>query len=125
MPKKEKTVSQQADFAVGLIETQGFTAVFEAIDTALKAADVAGIAHCACLTNLPFLQQKPAGLDVNAGSTPRWCLSQPVGKRLHGDSRIGHADSVHAEPGLRSRGHHLHLWRCSRSTGAYVHNINI
>jgi len=30
----------QASFAVGLIETQGFTAVFEAIDTAVKTADV-------------------------------------------------------------------------------------
>jgi len=30
----------QAPFAVGLIETQGFTAVFEALDTALKTAAV-------------------------------------------------------------------------------------
>ena len=30
----------QNNFAVGLIETQGFTAVFEAVDTALKAAAV-------------------------------------------------------------------------------------
>ncbi len=34
---EESTVSQ---YALGLIETQGFTAVFEAIDTACKAADV-------------------------------------------------------------------------------------
>lgn len=39
MPK-ENRVSQQSDFAIGLIETQGFTAVIEAIDTACKAADV-------------------------------------------------------------------------------------
>jgi len=37
---KERTVSEQAPFAVGLIETQGFTAVFEAIDTACKTANV-------------------------------------------------------------------------------------
>jgi microcompartment protein CcmL/EutN len=37
---EEEAVAHQADFAVGLIETQGFTAVFEAIDTAIKAADV-------------------------------------------------------------------------------------
>jgi microcompartment protein CcmL/EutN len=36
---KNKGMSQ-ASFAVGLIETQGFTAVFEAIDTAIKTADV-------------------------------------------------------------------------------------
>jgi carbon dioxide concentrating mechanism protein CcmO len=36
----EPTMSTQANFAVGLIETQGFTAVFEAIDTALKTANV-------------------------------------------------------------------------------------
>jgi carbon dioxide concentrating mechanism protein CcmO len=33
-------MSQEASFALGLIETQGFTAVFEAIDTACKAAQV-------------------------------------------------------------------------------------
>lgn len=37
---KEKCVSQQSDFAIGFIETQGFTAVIEAIDTACKAASV-------------------------------------------------------------------------------------
>ena len=37
---KEKRMDLQASFAVGLIETQGFTAVFEAIDTAVKTADV-------------------------------------------------------------------------------------
>jgi microcompartment protein CcmL/EutN len=36
---------QQAEFAVGLIETQGFTAVFEAIDTAVKTADVEVLAR--------------------------------------------------------------------------------
>jgi microcompartment protein CcmL/EutN len=35
----------QASFAVGLIETQGFTAVFEAIDTALKTAAVEVLAR--------------------------------------------------------------------------------
>ena len=35
----------QSAFAVGLIETQGFTAVFEAIDTALKAASVEVLAR--------------------------------------------------------------------------------
>ena len=34
--KPEYIMSDQASFAVGLIETQGFTAVLEAIDTALK-----------------------------------------------------------------------------------------
>ncbi len=38
--KKENHVSQQSDFAIGFIETQGFTAVIEAIDTACKAANV-------------------------------------------------------------------------------------
>lgn len=42
---KEKTVAQQAGFAVGLIETQGFTAVFEAIDTAVKTAAVEVLAR--------------------------------------------------------------------------------
>jgi len=32
--------NQMEQFAIGLIETQGFTAVFEAIDTACKAANV-------------------------------------------------------------------------------------
>lgn len=44
-PDKESTVSEQAGFAVGLIETQGFTAVFEAIDTACKAANVEVLAR--------------------------------------------------------------------------------
>ena len=34
------TVSSSASFALGFIETQGFTAVFEAIDNACKAANV-------------------------------------------------------------------------------------
>jgi microcompartment protein CcmL/EutN len=42
---KEPQVSEQAGFAVGLIETQGFTAVFEAIDTACKAANVEVVAR--------------------------------------------------------------------------------
>jgi len=33
-------VAQEAPFAIGLIETQGLTAVIEAIDTACKAANV-------------------------------------------------------------------------------------
>jgi len=41
----EKTMSPQSPFAVGLIETQGFTAVFEAIDTALKTAAVEVLAR--------------------------------------------------------------------------------
>ena len=36
----ESDMSQDTEFALGLIETQGFTAVFEAIDTACKAASV-------------------------------------------------------------------------------------
>jgi microcompartment protein CcmL/EutN len=42
---KENNMSGQASFAVGLIETQGFTAVFEAIDTAVKTADVEVLAR--------------------------------------------------------------------------------
>ncbi len=42
---KEKTVNLQSSFAVGLIETQGFTAVFEAIDTAVKTAAVEVLAR--------------------------------------------------------------------------------
>ena len=38
--RKDDVMSKQESFAIGLIETQGFTAVFEAIDTACKAADV-------------------------------------------------------------------------------------
>lgn len=37
---KESVVSESPNFALGLIETQGFTAVFEAIDSACKAANV-------------------------------------------------------------------------------------
>ena len=33
-------MTEQAPFAIGMIETQGFTAVIEAIDTACKAANV-------------------------------------------------------------------------------------
>jgi len=43
--KKERTMSDQSSFAVGLIETQGFTAVFEAIDTAVKTAAVEVLAR--------------------------------------------------------------------------------
>ena len=39
-----EAMNQNISFALGLIETQGFTAVFEAIDTACKAADVEVIA---------------------------------------------------------------------------------
>lgn len=42
---KECLVDNQATFAVGLIETQGFTAVFEAIDTAVKTAAVEVVAR--------------------------------------------------------------------------------
>jgi microcompartment protein CcmL/EutN len=37
---QEQPVAATSNFALGLIETQGFTAVFEAIDTACKAANV-------------------------------------------------------------------------------------
>ena len=43
--KPEKDMNDQSSFAVGLIETQGFTAVFEAIDTALKTASVEVLAR--------------------------------------------------------------------------------
>jgi len=42
---EEGKMSEQANFAVGLIETQGFTAVFEAIDTAVKTANVEVVAR--------------------------------------------------------------------------------
>jgi len=42
---KRKTMNEQSSFAVGLIETQGFTAVFEAIDTAVKTANVEVLAR--------------------------------------------------------------------------------
>lgn len=38
--KEAPSVSEPATFALGFIETQGFTAVFEAIDTACKTANV-------------------------------------------------------------------------------------
>lgn len=40
LPEQKDRKMPQNNFAVGLIETQGFTAVFEAVDTALKAAAV-------------------------------------------------------------------------------------
>jgi microcompartment protein CcmL/EutN len=43
--RPENPMSDQANFAVGMIETQGFTAVFEAIDTALKTASVEVLAR--------------------------------------------------------------------------------
>jgi carbon dioxide concentrating mechanism protein CcmO len=42
---KEITVNDPTNFAVGFIETQGFTAVFEAIDTAVKTAAVEVLAR--------------------------------------------------------------------------------
>jgi microcompartment protein CcmL/EutN len=44
-PEHRMKNESQAPFAVGLIETQGFTAVFEAIDTALKTAAVEVLAR--------------------------------------------------------------------------------
>jgi len=44
-PEKNMKNNSQAQFAIGLIETQGFTAVFEAIDTALKTAAVEVLAR--------------------------------------------------------------------------------
>lgn len=38
--QKESTVAESPNYALGLLETQGFTAVFEAIDSACKAANV-------------------------------------------------------------------------------------
>jgi len=38
--RQENSVSEQMSFAIGMIETQGLTAVIEAIDTACKAASV-------------------------------------------------------------------------------------
>jgi microcompartment protein CcmL/EutN len=43
--EQKRSMSTQAPFAVGLIETQGFTAVFEAIDTAVKTANVEVLAR--------------------------------------------------------------------------------
>ena len=43
--RPDNDMSDQTSFAVGLIETQGFTAVFEAIDTALKTASVEVLAR--------------------------------------------------------------------------------
>jgi microcompartment protein CcmL/EutN len=43
--KKERKMAEQSSFAVGFIETQGFTAVFEAIDTAVKTASVEVLAR--------------------------------------------------------------------------------
>ncbi len=42
---EQANMNQQSSFAVGLIETQGFTAVFEAIDTAVKTANVEVLAR--------------------------------------------------------------------------------
>ena len=42
---REGRMNEQSNFAVGLIETQGFTAVFEAIDTAVKTANVEVLAR--------------------------------------------------------------------------------
>jgi microcompartment protein CcmL/EutN len=43
--RPDKSMNDQSSFAVGLIETQGFIAVFEAIDTALKTAAVEVLAR--------------------------------------------------------------------------------
>jgi microcompartment protein CcmL/EutN len=43
--RPDNHMNDQSSFAVGLIETQGFTAVFEAIDTALKTASVEVLAR--------------------------------------------------------------------------------
>ncbi len=40
LPPEPSIVTRTSSFALGFIETQGFTAVFEAIDTACKAANV-------------------------------------------------------------------------------------
>ena len=42
---KELSMNEQSPFAIGLIETQGLTAVIEAIDTACKTANVEVIAR--------------------------------------------------------------------------------
>ena len=44
-PEKFMSNPNQAHFAIGLIETQGFAAVFEAVDTALKTASVEVLAR--------------------------------------------------------------------------------
>jgi len=44
-PEKLMSNPNQAHFAIGLIETQGFAAVFEAVDTALKTASVEVLAR--------------------------------------------------------------------------------
>jgi carbon dioxide concentrating mechanism protein CcmO len=44
-PEKLMSSQNQAHFAIGLIETQGFAAVFEAVDTALKTAAVEVLAR--------------------------------------------------------------------------------
>jgi microcompartment protein CcmL/EutN len=44
-PEETMNDQGQSPFAVGLIETQGFTAVFEAIDTALKTSAVEVLAR--------------------------------------------------------------------------------
>jgi microcompartment protein CcmL/EutN len=44
-PEKSMSNQGQAHFAIGLIETQGFAAVFEAVDTALKTAAVEVLAR--------------------------------------------------------------------------------
>jgi microcompartment protein CcmL/EutN len=44
-PEKSMSNGSQAHFAIGLIETQGFAAVFEAVDTALKTAAVEVLAR--------------------------------------------------------------------------------
>lgn len=40
-----RAMNENSSFAVGLIETQGFTAVFEAVDTAIKTAAVEVLAR--------------------------------------------------------------------------------
>lgn len=44
-PSRNHEMNEQAPFAIGLIETQGFIAVFEAIDTAVKTAAVEVLAR--------------------------------------------------------------------------------
>ena len=55
MKTQEKRVSEQLPFAIGMIETQGFTAVIEAIDTAVKV----GTTLIAVLRDYPATRMLP------------------------------------------------------------------
>jgi len=78
----EAPMPDQANFAVGLIETQGFTAVFEAIDTALKTANVEVLAKNSAAATSPSSSRETSPPSAPPSTPPKspskvWANSSP------------------------------------------------